>query len=82
MASTLDTNKYRLLTKISIEDLEIAKGKHIYDCFNGKPKIDSTNGMNASTFFPVLRRFMPSDVALVYAVRTHVAWEYIIVHMK
>lgn len=31
VASTLDTNKYKLLMKIAIEDLDIIKGKNLFE---------------------------------------------------
>lgn len=30
LASTLDTNKYKFLTKISIDDLEVVKGEDTF----------------------------------------------------
>lgn len=41
VASTLDTNKYKLLMKIAVEDLDIIKGKSFYK-FHGK-KFQSRN---------------------------------------
>lgn len=31
VAATLDTNKYKFLTKMPLSELEIAKGKNIFD---------------------------------------------------